>query len=252
MSRSTRNQPFCWQEKEILRLFGKKFKGLELVKYRNLYLTITQMDSDFNGTEIKHYTRSIAEYSGLLEAWIPKGLKELKRMNIIEIIEERENGKRRGKHLIFTPEKLGLKGQKANSAIPNNSNPNNSNPNISNPQTSEDSIYIEDNKRKEDTTEEAYMKLPTTGKDYELTTKKLDEYKETYKNVNVEQELLKARQWLRDNPKSTKTHRGMSRFLNGWLSRAKPVEQEKDFFDDYTLTEEEVDKIMGWDNAENE
>lgn len=106
MARSTRNQPFCWQEKKILRLFRKLFTGNELSKFRNLYGTITEMDSDFNNQDIKFYTKTISTYSGLSEDWIPKGLKKLQDLKIIVIEEDRVNGKFKGKRLIFTPENI--------------------------------------------------------------------------------------------------------------------------------------------------
>jgi len=104
--RLTRSQPFCWQEKKILRLLRKEYSGAELSKLRCLYGTITEMDSDFNGREIKFYTKSINTYSGLSKEWIPKGLKILEELNIIKIFEMRINGKFQGKHIVFTPEKL--------------------------------------------------------------------------------------------------------------------------------------------------
>jgi hypothetical protein len=106
MARSTRNQPFCWQEKKILMLFRKLFTGNELSKFRNLYGAITEMDSDFNNQDIKFYTKTISTYSGLSEDWIPKGLKKLQELKIIEIVEDRINGKFKGKRLIFTPENI--------------------------------------------------------------------------------------------------------------------------------------------------
>lgn len=104
MARSIRRQPFCWQEKKILRIFRKVFEGSELSKYRNLYGAITEMDSDFNGKNIKYYTKTIGTYSGLSPDWIPKGLKTLEKMGIIKIRENRSEGRFGGKYLIFTPE----------------------------------------------------------------------------------------------------------------------------------------------------
>jgi hypothetical protein len=107
-TRSTRKQPFCWQEKKVLRLLKKKYKGETLSKLRNLYLTLTQMDSDFNGKEIKWYTKSISTYSGLSIRWIPKGLKIFEELNIIEIKngERDEYGRFTEKLLEFTPERV--------------------------------------------------------------------------------------------------------------------------------------------------
>jgi len=104
--RSTRKQPFCWQEKKILRILRAKYKKSELVKLRCLYGAITEMDSDFNSKDIKYYTKTISTYSGLSLEWIPKGLKKFEDLGMIKIIENRENGKFKGKELIFTPENV--------------------------------------------------------------------------------------------------------------------------------------------------
>ena len=104
--RSTRNQPFCWQEKKIFRALRKKYSGSELVKLRCLYGAITEMDSDFNGTDIKFYTKTIFRYTGLSKEWIPTGLKVFENMKALEIKEERYSGKFKGKRLIFTPDNV--------------------------------------------------------------------------------------------------------------------------------------------------
>ena len=105
-TRSTRNQPFCWQEKKILRLLRCWYEGKEHDKLRNLYLTLTEIYSDFNGKTIKYYTETIAKYSGLSKAWIPKGLKIFEDLKIILLVEEKENGRFKGKSLVFTPENI--------------------------------------------------------------------------------------------------------------------------------------------------
>lgn len=102
-TRSTRNQPFCWQEKKVLRLLKEKFKGSKLAKLRNLYLTITQMDSDFNGKHINWYTKTISTYSGLSVKWIPTGLKVFENLNIVKINRNRDkHGRFQIGELIFT------------------------------------------------------------------------------------------------------------------------------------------------------
>ncbi|WP_261793486.1 hypothetical protein, partial [Fusobacterium varium] len=60
----------------------------------------------FNGQDIKYYTETIAKYSGLSKGWIPKGLKILEELKVIELVEERSKGKFKGKKLIFTPENI--------------------------------------------------------------------------------------------------------------------------------------------------
>lgn len=137
--RSTRNQPFCWQEKKILRLLRKKYSKSELVKLRCLYGTITEIDSDFNSRDIKYFTKTIHSYSGLSMDWIPKGLKILERMNMIQIIEDREGGRWKGKRLVFTPEHIEEIPRKTVPGKPGNGKPGNGKP-----VPSEDSTLLED------------------------------------------------------------------------------------------------------------
>ena len=49
---------------------------------------------------------TIANYSGLSKAWIPKGLKIFEELKLIQLVEERSKGKFKGKRLIFTPENI--------------------------------------------------------------------------------------------------------------------------------------------------
>lgn len=104
--RSTRKQPFCWQEKKINRLIrkiyaedsGKKSKMLLL------YQTLTEIDSDFNGREISFFTKTISTYSWLSVRFIPKALEEFQDLKILKIIEKKDWGKFAWKDLIFTPD----------------------------------------------------------------------------------------------------------------------------------------------------
>ena len=104
--RNTKNQSFCWQEKKILRLLRCLHDGKEHDKLRNLYLTLTEIYSDFNGRDIKYYTQTIAKYSSLSKDLIPKGLKIFEKLKVIQLVEERSKGKFKGKRLIFTPENI--------------------------------------------------------------------------------------------------------------------------------------------------
>ena len=105
--RNIREQPFCWQEKKILRFLRKRYTKSTLVKMRTLYLTLTEVSSDFNNQDIKYYTKTIATYSGLSQDWIPTGLKELIDLNIVQVSEERDSkGLYTNKTLIFTPENI--------------------------------------------------------------------------------------------------------------------------------------------------
>ncbi len=97
--RNTKNQSFCWQEKKILRLLRCLHDGKEHDKLRNLYLTLTEIYSDFNGRDIKYYTQTIIKYSSLSKDWIPKGLKTFENLKVIQLVEERNKGKFKGKKI---------------------------------------------------------------------------------------------------------------------------------------------------------
>ena len=101
------------------------------------------------------------------------------------------------------------------------------------------------------------------GKTWQLPKAKLNEYKTTYPDIDIEAELRKASQWLIDNPTKRKTAKGMTRYLGGWLSRAKPSQpeehrgnkprvftqaEEEKFFDEFVRknapTAEQADKFL--------
>ena len=144
--RNIKNQPFCWQEKKILRLLRDQYYGgKEHDKLRNLYLTLTEIYSDFNGQDIKYYTQTIARYSGLTKEWIPKGLKIFEKLKMVQLIEDRDKGKFKGKRLIFTPENI-----EEIKNLPNTEKINDDNTVSEFLEPSEDISYLEDNKRVKD------------------------------------------------------------------------------------------------------
>ena len=153
--RNTKNQPFCWQEKKILRLLRCLYEGNEHDKLRNLYLTLTEIYSDFNGQDIKYYTQTIIKYSSLSNSWIPKGLKIFESLKVIQLVEERKNGKYKGKKLIFTPENIEEMEKFAENTKTNEMNTSNGKPDTDETATeflepSEDISYLEDIKRVKD------------------------------------------------------------------------------------------------------
>ena len=194
--RSTKNQPFCWQEKKILRLLRCQYEGKEHDKLRNLYLTLTEIYSDFNGQDIKYYTETIAKYSGLNKAWIPKGLKIFEDLKVIQLVEERSKGKFKGKRLIFTPENIVEMEKFAKEGKTNvekiNDKKTSAEKTITGKtingflKTSEDSFLLEDNKRIED------INNTHTEEQEEKIIEKTEDKKDELENIPVEiQQILK-------------------------------------------------------------
>jgi len=85
-----------------------------------------------------------------------------------------------------------------------------------------------------------YFTLRDGGR-WELPSEKLAEYEKTFRDIDIHRELLKAAQWLLDNPGRRKTARGMPRFLSGWLSRCKPTSAESQSDGIFDL--EKIEKI---------
>lgn len=89
---------------------------------RNLYMTLTEIDSDFNGKGIRWYTKTIATYSGLSTEWIPKGLKRLARLGAVQFGGKKdESGKWMSREIEFTPDSINL--QSTNTGKPVNGKP---------------------------------------------------------------------------------------------------------------------------------
>lgn len=59
------------------------------------------------------------------------------------------------------------------------------------------------------------------GSEWSLPQSKLDQYRKTFPELELEREFGKAALWLTDNPKRRKTRSGMPSFLSSWLGRAQ-------------------------------
>ena len=68
----------------------------------------------------------------------------------------------------------------------------------------------------------------------------IDHYSKLYPNIDVRQEFRSMQGWCEANDKNRKTFKGMKRFINGWLNRAKP--KEKSFIEAAAELEKE-----GWE-----
>lgn len=70
--------------------------------------------------------------------------------------------------------------------------------------------------------QEVVLTYPTVGigaKTWDLTKTKLEEYAETFPDLDVLAECRKALQWIRDNPTKRKSAAGMPKYLGNWLNR---------------------------------
>ena len=67
-----------------------------------------------------------------------------------------------------------------------------------------------------------FINLPLNdGTEYGVPIKDVEEWKELYPAVDVEQELRNMRGWILAEKTRRKTKRGINRFINSWLSKAQ-------------------------------
>jgi uncharacterized protein YdaU (DUF1376 family) len=59
------------------------------------------------------------------------------------------------------------------------------------------------------------------GQDWPVTAEDCTAWTPVYPGIEIDMELLKAREWLIANPRNRKTPRGMRKFIVGWLGRAQ-------------------------------
>ena len=76
---------------------------------------------------------------------------------------------------------------------------------------------------------------------YEIKDEILKNFKFTYKNIDVEQEILKINAWCLANPTKRKTRRGALRFINSWLNRASEQKKDKQL-----STQKKIKEVPEW------
>ncbi len=68
----------------------------------------------------------------------------------------------------------------------------------------------------------ASVELPLIDKtEFNITQSMIDEWQKVYTAIDVKFECERMRLWLEANPLNKKTRRGISRFINAWLSRSQ-------------------------------
>ena len=65
--------------------------------------------------------------------------------------------------------------------------------------------------------------LLNDGSEYGVTQKDIDEWQDTFPNVDVLQQLKAMKLWLKDNPKKRKTRNGIRRLLPTGLTESRTV-----------------------------
>jgi len=68
--------------------------------------------------------------------------------------------------------------------------------------------------------EDVFIHLPLNdGTEYPITKDQIEEFRELYPAVDIEQALRDMRGWCVTNPRKRKTKHGILRFINGWLAK---------------------------------
>ena len=72
------------------------------------------------------------------------------------------------------------------------------------------------------------------GSEYPVTESQVEEWKALYPAIDIEQEFRKMKAWCISNTAKRKTKKGISRFINSWLSNAKGYSKKSSNFPDYS------------------
>ena len=101
--RKFRDMPFCWQDKEALRLIRDRLPRKEQSSARNIYLALTEIASDKGTDNPAIFLQEIAYYSGISERTIRKHLNSLAKLGLVTKPPQEKNAD--GK---YKPVKVGL------------------------------------------------------------------------------------------------------------------------------------------------
>lgn len=89
--REFRQSPFCWQDKPILRHINNNVQRKQLSSVRNVYLTLTEIASDYSSEDIKVFIFDVSNRSWLSEDTVSKCLHILQELWIIDYWEQKRN-----------------------------------------------------------------------------------------------------------------------------------------------------------------
>ena len=78
------------------------------------------------------------------------------------------------------------------------------------------------------------MNLPAKKENFLIEPELYIQYQAAYPDIDIQQEFQKMKAWLLSNPQRRKTLKGMPRFINSWLSRARTEERQQGFIERHT------------------
>lgn len=84
-----RENPFCWQSKEILRLIQKNYNGQKLTSRVAVYTVLTQVASDNSAEEYETWGVKIMEMAGVGYTTLRTIFNEFEKLKIIKRKQER-------------------------------------------------------------------------------------------------------------------------------------------------------------------
>jgi len=92
-----------------------------------------------------------------------------------------------------------------------------------------------------------YSLILKDGSEYPITEDDLKGWEKNFPSLDVRNEFLKMQSWCESNPSKRKTKTGIKRFINGWLSKVRPLKAS-----DYEevlpnwMTQQEEEELPEW------
>jgi hypothetical protein len=87
---------------------------------------------------------------------------------------------------------------------------------------------------------------------FSISFNKHIEYKDIYKNIDIDTEYKKMKIWLDDNPSRRKTVKGYPKFISNWLSSAKPQIKNDYISDDEKRRQDDERKRIAFEKQLDE
>ena len=89
----SRNVGHAWYDKQVIRWFRKTFTKIQYKNLRNIYIALTEIDSDFGSTSINGLAKTIKNYAGISHSISTRYIHFLKEAGFVKIEQQRVGAK---------------------------------------------------------------------------------------------------------------------------------------------------------------
>ena len=89
----SRNVGHAWYDKQVIRWFRQSFTKIQYKNLRNVYIALTEIDSDFGSTTINGLSNTIKKYAGISHSISTRYIHFLREVGLVKIEQQRIGAK---------------------------------------------------------------------------------------------------------------------------------------------------------------